>query len=244
MAYFRIVLLVACIHAAFVSVVGATDVLALNTSNTPPYANEQGSGFQDLLAKEAFGRIGISVSFHHVQTERALLNVDSGIDDGNLIRVSGLTQLYPNIRRIPEELFEYDFVVFAREGLFEPAGWSSLKPFRIAFIRGWKILEQNITEARSITIVANETDLFELLRSGAVDAVVYERWRGHYMLRTLDLKGFRALDPPLTSREMFIYLHKRHSALIPKVAAALRSMKQDGTYAKISKRALGPYILE
>lgn len=218
----------------------AEETVALNTSNTPPYSNDAGTGFQDLLVREAFRRIGVQVRFFHVQPERALVNVNRGIDDGNLIRVSGLMGAYPNIRQVPEELFSYEFVVFSKRGLFQPKDWKSLRPYRIAFIRGWKILEKNVSEARSITKTTDERELFELLRSGKVDAVIHERWRGRHMIKVMGLEGFEALEPALTQRKMFIYMHKRHEALIPNIADALKSMKKDGTYDEIFNRTLRP----
>ena len=225
--------------AAHLSAAAADDVLAINTSNSPPYANDQGTGFQDLLVKEAFRRIGKRVTFHSVQTERALVNVDQGIDDGNLVRISGLTELYPNIRMVPEKLFEYEFVVFARKHFFQPQGWQSLKPYRVSFIRGWKILEKNVTESRAIIKATDEESLFHLLASGQVDLIIFERRRGEHLLGTRGLDGVKVLEPPLSRREMFLYLHKRHEALIPELANVLLGMKQDGTYEEISGKALG-----
>jgi ABC-type amino acid transport substrate-binding protein len=36
---------------------------------------------------------------------------------------------------------------------------------------------------------------------------------------------------------MFLYMHKNHQDLLEPLAHALRSMKQDGTYARIVKQA-------
>ncbi|MDZ7760731.1 MAG: hypothetical protein U5L00_10805 [Desulfovermiculus sp.] len=41
------------------------------------------------------------------------------------------------------------------------------------------------------------------------------------------------LEPPLASRNMYLYMHKKHRHLVELLAGALRRMKQDGTYARI-----------
>jgi polar amino acid transport system substrate-binding protein len=33
--------------------------------------------------------------------------------------------------------------------------------------------------------------------------------------------------------DMFLYLHKKHEALVPRLAQALRDMKADGSHARI-----------
>ena len=70
----------------------------------------------------------------------------------------------------------YDFVVFARGGIeFIPGDWSSLEPYDVAIINGWKILEKNVLATRSLTKVRDPQQLFDLLSQGRVDVVVYER---------------------------------------------------------------------
>jgi len=50
------------------------------------------------------------------------------------------------------------------------------------------------------------------------------------------------LEPPLVSRKMYLYVHKSHAALVPKIADALRSMKDDGSYQRIVSDSTDPYI--
>jgi len=40
---------------------------------------------------------------------------------------------------------------------------------------------------------------------------------------------------------MFIYLHKRHVNLAPRLADALRAMKRDGFYRRVYNEKLKPY---
>jgi polar amino acid transport system substrate-binding protein len=41
------------------------------------------------------------------------------------------------------------------------------------------------------------------------------------------------LSPALKDVDMYLYLHKKHEALVPRLAKALRDMKADGTYNRI-----------
>jgi len=50
-----------------------------------------------------------------------------------------------------------------------------------------------------------------------------------------ELEDIYHLEPPLASREMYLYLNKKHEHLVEKVAEALRSMKEDGRYDQIVK---------
>ena len=56
----------------------------------------------------------------------------------------------------------------------------------------------------------------------------------------MDMKA-HLIQPPLAQREMFMYLHKKHKALVNKAAQALSSMKRDGSYQRIFDQTLGIY---
>jgi len=45
----------------------------------------------------------------------------------------------------------------------------------------------------------------------------------------------------LATKEMFIYLNKKHELLVPRLAKALGAMKQDGSYQKMFNKYLSPY---
>ena len=65
-----------------------------------------------------------------------------------------------------------------------------------------------------------------------MEVVLYMRWMGLAKIREQGLQGVVVLEPPIATREMFIYLHKRHAELVPKIAAALRDLKKEGFYER------------
>ena len=66
-----------------------------------------------------------------------------GIEDGEMSRVGGLESIYPDLIVVPEKFMDWEFVAFSISPIELIDGWTSLKPFTIAFINGWKILEKN-----------------------------------------------------------------------------------------------------
>ena len=50
------------------------------------------------------------------------------------------------------------------------------------------------------------------------------------------------LEPPLASRKMYLYVHKGHAELVPEIANALQSMKDDGSYERIVSDSTDPYL--
>jgi polar amino acid transport system substrate-binding protein len=218
----------------------AGDALVLNTGVRAPYTQPDRSGFLDRLVAELFRRVGLSAEIQvYEASERALQNANAGIDDGTALRIRGLEAQYPNLVRVPEKIIDNDFIAYSRRHRFPVRGWDSLAPYHVAHIIGWKVFESRLTGRGEVTPVGNAEQLFELLRQDRTDVILYERWQGLWWLRTTGLEAL-PLEPPLTSQEMFIYLHRRHEALADKVAAALAAMKRDGSYQRIFDATLTP----
>jgi polar amino acid transport system substrate-binding protein len=75
--------------------------------------------------------------------------------------------------------------------------------------------------------------MFRMLDSGRIDLALYTRADGIALIRSLGLSSIAPLSPPLKDVDMYLYLNKKHEALVPQIAQALREMKADGTYNKI-----------
>lgn len=220
----------------------ARDRIVLNTSAEPPLTNAEETGILDLVYREAFSRIGYEVTISRIPAERAMTNVNKGIDDGKYIKIAGLSRLYPNTIQVSEKCIDYEFVIFTKKADFKPTDYDSLKPYNVAFINGWKILEKNVVGTASLTKVENAELLFKLLEKDRTDIIIYSRLEGYALVKDMGLKEIKVLEPPLIVRAMFLYMHKKHEVLVPKVAEALRDMKKDGTYTRLYNQALAPYI--
>ncbi len=218
----------------------ANKVLVLNTAFTHLLSNKKQTGFVDNIVNEALNRIGYDLESVHLPAERALINANAGIDDGELLRIAGLQKIYPNLIQVPEKIMDMEFVAFTRHVPFPTSNWQSLKPWSVAIITGWKILEQYITETAELTKVKNVDLLFKLLLKDRTDVIVYSRWIGLAYIKQHKLKNIKMLEPPLGKRSMYVYLHRKHRHLVPKLAASLRAMKQDGSYQRIFEKILAP----
>jgi polar amino acid transport system substrate-binding protein len=80
-----------------------------------------------------------------------------------------------------------------------------------------------------------------MLDLGRIEIALWERRMGRAHARIHAMNDVRDLDPPLFIHEEFIYLHKRHAAHVAAISAALRAMKEDGTYQRASRERLFAY---
>ena len=212
--------------------VAGNPTLTLSTNNTPldRKALEQ-------LSQESLRRIGVDLKLVSLPSERSLTAANLGEVDGEGLRVGGLggpDGPYPNLIQVPERFVRISFVAFSKNATISlDNGWDSLKPYRIAFINGWKMFEANAQGARVVNKVDKPEQLFRMLDEGRVDLVLYTHADGLLLARNLGLTSVAPLSPALKEVDMYLYLHKKHQALVPKLTQAIRDLKADGSYNRI-----------
>lgn len=206
--------------------------LVLNDPTEAPYTTKAGDGFFDIIAGEAFRRAGLRLKLVKLPAERALINANAGIEDGDLSRIAGLEKTYPNLLRVPEKLMDMDFVAFSRQATPKEASWTALAPLSVGHIKGWKIFENNLLPSTHKTTADDPEQLFTLLGKSRIEIALYDRWMGTALARQMNVANVRVVEPPLATREMFIYLHQRHADKIPAITNALRAIKAEGFYTK------------
>lgn len=211
-------------------------ILTISTSYKSLLSNPEQTGMLDRIVKEVFSRIGYTAEIVFSPTEQSLVNVNEGILDGEINRIEGMEQKFPNLVRVPEPNMTMHFVAFSKRP-YDIDGWESIKDLQIGIVKGWKILEENTADFPNVTLVPTETELFAMLVKNRIDVALYAMLTGYEQIEQQGLEGIAHLKPPLASRNMYLYMHKEHRGLVELLADALRRMKQDGTYDRIATEA-------
>jgi polar amino acid transport system substrate-binding protein len=216
------------------------EVLALATGAREPLISAPGRpGFVEELVREALRRAGHPLRVVPLPHERALANANAGIEDGDLYRAAGFEQDYPNLVQVPTPLIDQDFVALTLRAEVALRGWADLGPYSTAYVTGNKIIERGLQGHGAVTTVRDNELLLGLLAAGRADVVIINRWVGLAAARRLGLR-VRVVEPPLARVPMFVYLHRRHEALVPVLAAALAGLRRDGGWQRLHDELLKP----
>ncbi len=213
--------------------------LVINTAFKAPFSTADQQGTFDRVTAEAFRRVGRTVRIQQLPAQRGLANANAGVEDGDGPRVRDLAKMgtFEHLIQIPEPVMRLEFVALTTDPRVKTTDWASLAAYDLALIRGWKILEKNTAGMASVVRVRNAEQLIRLLAKGRAQVALVDPATGLHAARGLGVEGLRRAGPALATRDRFIYLHKRHAALAPKLAEALRAMQADGTFARLSRRA-------
>ena len=213
----------------------AESKFSISTSYNNLLSNPDQNGLLDRLMIELFKRIDIDMELVFTTAEKSLVDVNSGFFDGEINRIEGMEKAFPNLIRVPEANMTMHFVAFSKKS-FNLNGWSSIKPLYIGLVNGWKILEQNTEGFPNVISTPTEKELFTMLNKNRLDVALYAKLTGYAALEQHGFTDIRHLEPPLASRPMYLYVHKTHKTLVPRIADALREMKRDGSYSNIMNK--------
>jgi len=210
----------------------AGEIYTICTTLSPPLSTEKHDGILDKILIEAFSRSQATINLVITPSERGLINANNGTADGDANRISGLQSTYNNLIQVQESNMTYEFVAFTKNKDIVIKNWSDLKGHTVGYITGWKIFDEKVT-SENIVKVDDADQLFALLHKDAVDIILYYRIGGDYYLKTHKVKNIFAIEPPLETKDMFLYLNKQHQKISKKLEYALIEMKQDGTINRI-----------
>ena len=220
---------------------GENKVYTVSTSYNNLLSNEEQNGMLDRIIQETFRRAGLECTIVYRQTDQSLFDVNAGLLDAEMNRIAGMEASFPNLLPLNEANMIMYFVAFAKRDL-PIHGWTSIRNLNVGVVRGWKILERHTDGFPKVVYVPTEKELFRMLDLGRLDIALYSKLTGYAALREYGYTGIRHLEPPLASREMFLYLNSKNSHLIPKLDAALKSMKNDGSYDRIVGETLRRHL--
>jgi polar amino acid transport system substrate-binding protein len=238
----KIRVLLAIAASLLISTAWARQTLVLNSTYYAPVTSEKRDGVLDQVYKELSRRLGIKIEIHTLAAaERVLLNVNEGVVDGDVGRVQGLEKRYPNMVMVPVPVMKYEMVVFSRNADFKVVSPDSIKPHDVGLVRGWKILEQASVGARSVTTLENAEQMFTMLDKNRIDIALLEKLQGLHMIRRMGIKNIKVLQPNLLEGNWYLYLNKKHEALIPRMTEELTRMEQEGLLQRIHDSVLARY---
>ncbi|MDF2446528.1 MAG: hypothetical protein K0S46_1764 [Moraxellaceae bacterium] len=180
--------------------------------------------------------LGLRFNVEIFPHKRSLFAANAGWVDGELHRVGGIEQDYPDLVRVPVPINHYRFVALARDPCLRIQRWEDLESYRIGFVRGTISLERR-TRGMRVTLVTEMDDLIRSLQAGRIDVVLTARIVAMERLAQLPGTELFLLELPLEGVPVFHYLNRRHAALVPRLQQALEQMRAAGRIAALEREA-------
>lgn len=186
---------------------------------------------------ETYRRININAEIKNNSWARSISLTNKGIVDAELFRTKMITEKYKNIEIVNEPVLFLELFAFTNKRNISIKTWKDLASYRIAFLRGVKIVEDN-TKEYSVVQVDTIEKAFILLDKNKVDIVVAEYITGKKVLKSKEYKNISILDTPLERVPVYHFVHNKNRELIPLIEMTLKEMMQDGTLYQIQSNVI------
>jgi len=196
-----------------------------------------------LVAEDAFGKLGYDVEIRNYPPLRASREADAGNVDGEAGRTLQYGDAHPALVRADEVIVVVRIAAFTTDPALRLDGWDSLKdkPLRIGYRSGYALskmrLEHVVPASRLSSVVDGQVGM-QRLALGLIDLYVDTNEFGQLMMEKMpDRYGKVRVAGWMEQLPLYFYLHRRHAALAPRLAAILREMRADGALDRYVEQA-------
>ena len=188
------------------------------------------------IYEEAFRRLNVPLELQVTPSQRLSVLTDEGTLDGDVLRVYGYAHAHPNQVRVEESVFDVVFSLYTADPALQLARLEDLagKPLLGEFRRGVAICERTLRQwlpDAQVSDVAQVDQALRKLRAQRTDIFCDNNISVATTLVRPEFAGAPALrrlldiDKPLP---LYPYLHRKHAALAPRLAATIAKMKAEG----------------
>jgi len=208
------------------------------------------NGVAQEVGTRAFSKYDIKFRLRTYPKARALVVANSGIADGDAYRVYDFHKRtggkFPNLIRVGAPYISIYWTAFVGDKYkdIKVVGWKDLANYRVVAIRGNKTMEARLNEfvpKENRTVVGQYEQAFKMLLLGRVDVVVGKPSVGvSYLEKHKNLHMVGEFE----DQDIYMYLHKKHKQLIPKIERELQEMKKSGELLEIEKMVRDKLVIE
>ena len=215
----------------FSSVSNAKEEIVFSTSLSEDH---EVFALAEEMLKVISSRIGEQIKLISIPGKRSALLLKNHQIHAELARISEYAKKVPFAIKVSEPVIELSRYVYSIDHDFAVKGWASLKPYHAVTVRGSWIINIYMKEHR-ISKVDSMSSAFQFLKSGRADVFVSNSILADKFLAEteLELSGIFRLEPAVHLSKEFTFFAEGYIDLAARYEAALRSMKDDGSYQAI-----------
>jgi len=185
---------------------------------------------------EAFRRMGYGFKLISQPGERAMIDANQGIVDGEAGRISSIDEKkYANLIMVPYPIVTMQDGAYSTDLSIKINGWESLKgkPYKVGLLKGIKSVEQKLplyVDKTNIVTLSDPEQCVKMLEAGRIDVfIVGTQIEDSTFMRKGAYKEVKLVGI-LETKVLYPWLNKRHKNLVKRLADTLKTMKSEGRF--------------
>lgn len=173
---------------------------------------------------QAYDQIGRQFSTLEVPSNRALMLANSGAVDGDLFRIGGIADDYPNLIKVPTPLMTGELHAVTLNPTLRKWSKEQLGPKRVGVRRGVLVAEM-AAEGMNVILVDRYDQILRLLESGRIEVGLISDIEGSSPIHTQPWSHVRTLEEPVRYFTLHHYLHRKHRDMVQPLSQALQQLQ-------------------
>ena len=175
----------------------------------------------------AFARAQLHYTLEFNPPERALERMRQGSVDGDVSRTERFEQFLPAALRMQPHLQNAFHFAFGRPSLPRLGGWADLQPYRVAYVRGFRTVEQRLSGAARCDATSTAQACLQMVELQRVDWCVLGLPRKGELPPDLSLvKPLQAV--PIDAARIYLWLRPEQGEAARRLGQALRQLEHSG----------------
>jgi len=204
-----------------------------NTMNIAAFPKQDVQGQVAVsLIRAAYKTLGYDIKIHRLPGARSIVQVNRGELDAELMRIKGMEKSFHYLIPVKTHLLYMQVSAFSNNKQINVQSFSDLKPYRLAYELGFKLLENN-TKGMDVIKTNGPHHAFRVLSEGKADIVIDLKLDGLAHIQQQGLQYIHIIEPALKTFPVYHYLHVQHKALVRPLEQALLNLHESGESARI-----------
>jgi len=182
---------------------------------------------------EAFRRMGYGFKLISQPGERAMIDANQGIVDGEAGRISNIDKKkYANLIRVPYPIVTMQDGAYSTDPSIKINGWESLagKPYKVGLLKGIQSVEQKLAlyfDKKNIVTLSDPEQCVKMLLAKRIDIfIVGTQIEDSTFMQSDAYKAVKRVGI-VETKVLYPWLHKRHKNLVRRLAETLKTMRSE-----------------
>ncbi len=189
-----------------------------------------------LILTEIYQKAGLTPVIQPLPGARANAMALAGDVAGEVARVASYAAKNPSLIRIEPSYYFLTSTAFAKVGSNVVVRTKDdLKKYRVGVVRGIAHAKTATEGVAAVEEVTTYQQMYQMLDSGRIDVVVDTGINGVYLTRKMGLAAIKPVAE-LARLELYNILAPQSHALVPRIVAVLKSLKQRGELDKLVQK--------
>ncbi|NRR32901.1 transporter substrate-binding domain-containing protein [Oxalobacteraceae bacterium] len=181
------------------------------------------------LIDSAFSQLQQPYTLSYQPARLAAASFKAGLFDGDISRSAQFRGVVPDAIAVTPPIYAIRVIAVSRQPTITITSWDDLKPYRVAYRRGFQAIERPLQDVKGRYAVDTDASCMAMVQLRRMDVCVGDEALLSHTLATQD-DDFR-IDY-FDQLPSFVWLAPRHAALAARLGQVLKAMEGSGELAR------------